>query len=356
MKHGLGDAIVESALELEKYFHEHFADIFEKHKEEGKKQEGKKRSRRRHKLTLGDKAFEGKLRERLPGKTKLLFDWFKETRNAILHHGDSPQAVERHQKIRNITTLNDINQAKTALLMLLELGKETKEDDSQRACKAALTARVFEEVFGKTIKSPAKSDIQNPIELPQQKNEAQVAAAPSNLDQANVLNLFADKSKTKINALDLFADDKQPKVNTATRTGKAVLGMISKLLDGEEESENKTLAPAAAPTAPADETTSDDPKLIVIKEPILIPEIAARLGLKPFNIMANLIKIGAFPAPNQPLKPEIAAKICEIHGFVFEREKPIEDIIASTAHEENSGNVSEISDEAETGQASSAVG
>jgi translation initiation factor IF-2 len=37
--------------------------------------------------------------------------------------------------------------------------------------------------------------------------------------------------------------------------------------------------------------------------------------------MADLIKIGVFPAPNQPLEPEIAAKICEIHGFVFEREK-----------------------------------
>ena len=49
--------------------------------------------------------------------------------------------------------------------------------------------------------------------------------------------------------------------------------------------------------------------------------MAARLGLKPFNIMADLIKIGVFPAPNQPLEPEIAAKICEIHGFVFEREK-----------------------------------
>jgi translation initiation factor IF-2 len=34
-----------------------------------------------------------------------------------------------------------------------------------------------------------------------------------------------------------------------------------------------------------------------------------------------LIKLGVFPAPNQPLEPEIAAKVCEIHGFTFEREK-----------------------------------
>ena len=77
---------------------------------------------------------------------------------------------------------------------------------------------------------------------------------------------------------------------------------------------------AEAQSAAAEEIP-DDPKLIVIKPPILIPDLAARLGLKPFNIMADLIKIGVFPAPNQPLEPEIAAKICEIHGFVFEREK-----------------------------------
>ncbi|MBJ7285879.1 MAG: translation initiation factor IF-2, partial [Akkermansiaceae bacterium] len=87
--------------------------------------------------------------------------------------------------------------------------------------------------------------------------------------------------------------------------------------------EGKTgAAQAAAPiTIPTDSDVSDDPKLIIIKPPILIPALAARLGLKPFNIMADLIKIGVFPAPNQPLEPEIAAKICEIHGFVFEREK-----------------------------------
>ncbi len=81
------------------------------------------------------------------------------------------------------------------------------------------------------------------------------------------------------------------------------------------------LAPAAVVEEdPADEI-SDDPKLIVIKPPILVPDLAARLGLKPFNIMADLIKIGVFPAPNQPLEPDTAAKICEMHGFTFEREK-----------------------------------
>ena len=160
-----------------------------------------------------------------------------------------------------------------------------------------------------------------PSRRERQRKEAEVIPpAPSVLDEQ------------KANALDLFADDKKPKVRKTTRTGKAVIGTISKILDKEDESAVKAAEIAAAPVpvvaAPqaaveteAEEEAPDDPKLIVIKPPILIPALAARMGLKPFNIMADLIKIGVFPAPNQPLEPEIAAKICEIHGFVFEREK-----------------------------------
>ncbi len=134
----------------------------------------------------------------------------------------------------------------------------------------------------------------------------------------------------KKNALDLFADDKKPKVKKAAKTGKSVLPTISKLL--EDEAPAPAPEPVAAPvpepvSAPAAEApaaaepVSDDPKLIIIKPPIMVPELAARLGLKPFQIMADLIKLGVFIAPTQPLEPEIAAKVCEAHGFHFEREK-----------------------------------
>jgi translation initiation factor IF-2 len=165
-----------------------------------------------------------------------------------------------------------------------------------------------------TTKKPSRRE--------RQRKEAEVIPpAPSALDEK------------KANALDLFADDKKSKIRKTSRTGKAVLGTISKILDKEEE--QLATAPGEDASAPAvaeltiaapepepePEPVIDDPKLIVIKPPILIPDLAARLGLKPFNIMADLIKIGVFPAPNQPLEPEIAAKICEIHGFTFEREK-----------------------------------
>jgi translation initiation factor IF-2 len=161
-----------------------------------------------------------------------------------------------------------------------------------------------------------------PSRRERQRKEAEAAAPqPSKLEKA------------KSEALDLFSEEKKPKVRKVGAAPKAVLGSISKILERDDPAMVKAaaVAPVPAPVetpaaevvevASAPEEEVRDPKLIVIKPPILVPELAARLGLKPFNIMADLIKIGVFPAPNQPLEPDIAAKICEAHGFTFEREK-----------------------------------
>ncbi|MDP4625998.1 MAG: translation initiation factor IF-2 [Akkermansiaceae bacterium] len=157
-----------------------------------------------------------------------------------------------------------------------------------------------------------------PSRRQRQKLEAEATTAPSKVEAA------------KANALDLFAEDEKPKVKKKNATAKKVLGSISKILEKDDEDLSlvggQDIAPvaAAAPVAASDDSDgdeSDDPKLIVIKPPILVPDLAARLGLKPFEVMADLIKLGVFPAPNQPLEPDIAAQVCEIHGFHFEREK-----------------------------------
>ncbi|MGJ8644876.1 MAG: translation initiation factor IF-2 [Luteolibacter sp.] len=157
-----------------------------------------------------------------------------------------------------------------------------------------------------------------PSRRQRQKLEAEAASAPSKVEAA------------KANALDLFAEDEKPKVKKKNASAKKVIGSISKILEKEDEDptlvQGQDIAPVAAaePVASSDDSEgdeSDDPKLIVIKPPILVPDLAARLGLKPFEVMADLIKIGVFPAPNQPLEPEVAAQVCDIHGFHFEREK-----------------------------------
>ncbi len=159
-------------------------------------------------------------------------------------------------------------------------------------------------------------DTKKPSRRQRQQIVAEVVVTPSKLDKA------------KANALDLFSEEGKPKARKQATTAKKGVGGISKIIDhaGEDPDfvKGTDIAPVAAPApvvSTPTESESDDPKLIVIKPPILVPDLAARLGLKPFNVMADLIKLGVFPAPNQPLEPDIAAKVCEIHGFTFEREK-----------------------------------
>ncbi len=175
----------------------------------------------------------------------------------------------------------------------------------------------------KSDSSPEKNKVldlidtdRKPSRRERQRIEAAAATAPSKLEKA------------KSEALDLFSEEKKPKVRKTNVPTKAVIGSISKLLERPEPEMVKAAPATPAPLpataesiAPSGDPQLDDSKLIVIKPPIMIPELAARLGLKPFKITADLIKIGVFPGPNQPLEPDVAAKICEMHGFTFEREK-----------------------------------
>ena len=75
---------------------------------------------------------------------------------------------------------------------------------------------------------------------------------------------------------------------------------------------------APTPAAPGDETAQ---KIIHIKPPIIVKELASALGLKPHQLIAELMAFNIFANINQTIEPDVATKICEAHGFVFEMER-----------------------------------
>jgi translation initiation factor IF-2 len=86
--------------------------------------------------------------------------------------------------------------------------------------------------------------------------------------------------------------------------------------------------PAPAPeAAPAATTVTAEPeaepqKIIHIKPPIVVKELALQLGLKNFQLIKELMDdFNIFANPNLTVEPEVATKICEKHGFVFEMER-----------------------------------
>jgi translation initiation factor IF-2 len=73
---------------------------------------------------------------------------------------------------------------------------------------------------------------------------------------------------------------------------------------------------------PEEEAPVSDEKIIHIKPPIIIKELAAQLGLRPPQIMRDLMTLGIFAnGVNQSIEADIAGAICKRHGFSFEKER-----------------------------------
>jgi translation initiation factor IF-2 len=76
--------------------------------------------------------------------------------------------------------------------------------------------------------------------------------------------------------------------------------------------------------AASPETTEpevDPEKVIHIKPPIIVKQLATELGLKPHQLIAELMTFNIFANINQTIEPDIASKIAESHGFVLEKER-----------------------------------
>lgn len=86
--------------------------------------------------------------------------------------------------------------------------------------------------------------------------------------------------------------------------------------------------PAAKETpAPADveetkeEAPIDESKVIQMKPPIQVRELATRLNLKPFQLIHELMEMNVFATLNQNIEEAVAKKICEKRGLIFMAEK-----------------------------------
>jgi translation initiation factor IF-2 len=88
--------------------------------------------------------------------------------------------------------------------------------------------------------------------------------------------------------------------------------------------------PVAAPVAaaepviaePSGEADVEPQKIIHIKPPIIVKDLAQQLGVKNFQLIKELMdEFQIFANPNLTVEPDIATQICKKHGFVFEMER-----------------------------------
>lgn len=129
-------------------------------------------------------------------------------------------------------------------------------------------------------------------------------------------------------------DKKHPQKKTADGEIKkktAVLPPISRLRASLETPTAPPKKPEPAqPATPTDgatvetaETEAEAPaqNVIHIKPPIIVKQLAVELGLKPHQLIAELMAFNIFANINQTIEPDIASKIAESHGFVLEKER-----------------------------------
>jgi translation initiation factor IF-2 len=136
-------------------------------------------------------------------------------------------------------------------------------------------------------------------------------------------------------------DEKKPRKKSQDGEAKkktAILPPISRI---RASLETPVVMPKAAappkpeppPAAPALEVVGDgaaalaaEPEeearnVIHIKPPIIVKQLATELGLKPHQVIAELMSFNIFANINQTIEPDIASKIAESHGFALEKER-----------------------------------
>jgi translation initiation factor IF-2 len=132
-------------------------------------------------------------------------------------------------------------------------------------------------------------------------------------------------------------DKKHPEKKAAdgeTKKKTTVLPPISRIrasLEAPTAHPPKKPEPPAAPAvpetpttevAPAESEARDDGKQVIhIKPPIIVKQLATELGIKPHQLIAELMTFNIFANINQTIEPDIASKIAESHGFVLEKER-----------------------------------
>lgn len=130
----------------------------------------------------------------------------------------------------------------------------------------------------------------------------------------------------KAAALNLFEDDDKPKVRRRPVDENAqhnALPPISLLNDPTPPKPIVPIvhAPPAEVVVPEFEVSESGEKIIHLKPPIVVKDLADKMGLKPFKIISELIAFKVFASADKAIDIEIAEKICEKHGFKLERDK-----------------------------------
>ena len=80
-------------------------------------------------------------------------------------------------------------------------------------------------------------------------------------------------------------------------------------------------APAEAAPGAAEAPATAEPKVLNLKLPIVLKDLADLMGLRPFLLIKDLMGMEIFARMDSTIDAEAAEKVCQLHGFTIERER-----------------------------------
>jgi translation initiation factor IF-2 len=176
---------------------------------------------------------------------------------------------------------------------------------------------------------------------PAPRSHAAAPAKPAPAKPAAAAQQPAPPPATRRNVASVSLIDKRPTQKRGTdsevKTKTTVLPPISRIR-ASMEAPPAPAKPAPPPEPPKVETptpepataeepvaltseSEDDRKIIHIKPPIIVKDLAVQLGVKNHVLIKELMELQVFANPNQTIEPDVATKIAETHGFVLEKER-----------------------------------
>ncbi len=141
--------------------------------------------------------------------------------------------------------------------------------------------------------------------------------------------------KAPVETVDLLEPKKKVRRKDGDTAGRTPMAPILKIQAEPVKPKPKPVEPAPAAVeipvaAPAVDLISASPevveaedgkKVIHLKASIPVKELAPLLGIKPFQVIADLMALQIFANINQNIELDTVAKLCDKHGFILEREK-----------------------------------
>ncbi len=169
----------------------------------------------------------------------------------------------------------------------------------------------------RTLIKPITGKKAAPAEEPKKpaKEEEKPAKKKVIKPKGEVLSLIDEDGKTK----------PQPRLERKpiTAMSRSVLPTISRIVSPEVAPQPEAPAVVAAPMPVNASTEVSDlgEKVLHVKPPISVKDLAAAMGLKPFQIIKDLMGMGIFANQTQNVDVDVILKVCDAHGWKYEREK-----------------------------------